>query len=351
METTMNPNSQTTSQKTNILWSVILMVLSLGLWRIYLVFRWTKNLNYLTRSERYNPWVMAVIYGIGYLLECMSLFTSGSWFLDLLSLLLITGVDLFIIIQIKTICDRQNPGNGTWKNVFGWMIATWIIDNVHSLFTIGHHDCNCFLCSGIVWWIVFAVAVGFYGMFVWLFNQALEHEKNISNVSVNEGTSNGAWIFGIASVLIVVILLFAGATGDVFGGGQTVAEFREAAEKEFNAALASPDHDLRRRVENAHKTVNVHSAYVSDLRITTKDGSNNAGVEGNNIRRINLEITTRWDGIFHKNGYTVIGIEIENISGEWKVTSAGITRTDAMINTEDPNFWYEVGAAAALLLL
>ena len=81
-----------------------------------------------------------------------------------------------------------------------------------------------------------------------------------------------------------------------------------------------------------------------------EDGSANVGVEGNNIRRINLEITTRWDGMIHKNGYTVIGIEIENINGEGKVTSAGITRTDALINTEDPKFWYEVGAAAALLL-
>lgn len=351
MENLLNPNSQTTSQKTNVLWSVVLLVLSLGLWGIYLVFRWTKNLNYLTGSEKYNPWVVAVTYAIGYLLEYISNFASGSSFLDLISLFLTGGVELFLIIQIKTICDRQNPENGTWKNVFGWMIATWIINNVHSLFTIGHHDCNCFLCSGIIWCTAFATVIASFCLLVWLFNQALEHEKKTSNVSVNEGTSNGAWIFGFVSVLVAVILLFAGAAGEVFGSEQTVAEFRETAEKEINAALSSSDHDLRRRVENAHKTVTVHSAYVSDLRLTTKDGSSNAGVDGNNIRRINLEITTRWDGIFHKNGYTVIGIEIENISGEWKVTSAGITRTDAMINTEDPNFWYEVGAAAALLLL
>ena len=53
----------------------------------------------------------------------------------------------------------------------------------------------------------------------------------------------------------------------------------------------------------------------------------------------------------HKNGYTVIGIEIENINGEWKATKTGIIRTNALINPEDPKFWYEVGAAAASLLL
>ena len=130
----------------------------------------------------------------------------------------------------------------------------------------------------------------------------------------------------------------------------TVAEFREQAEQEINKALSSPSHDLRKYVENAHKTVTVHTAYVSDLQITTKDGGNNAGVEGKNIRRIHLEITTRWNGMIHKNGYTVVGVDLENINGEGKVTNAGIIRTDALINTEDPKFWYEVGTAVALLL-
>ena len=86
------------------------------------------------------------------------------------------------------------------------------------------------------------------------------------------------------------------------------------------------------------------------MQITTEDGTNNAGVGGKNIRRLHLEITTRWDGLIHKNGFTVIGTDLENINNEWKVTNSGIVRTDALVNTEDPKFWYEVGAAAALLL-
>jgi|GEM_PF-1179389 len=351
MENTLNPNSQMTSKKTSLLWTIVLSVCTLGLWSAYLAFRWTKNLNYLKHSEGLNPWVPAVIYSIGWLLFIISGLASGSWGLDLLSLVLTAGVELFLIVQIKSICDRQNIENGTWKNVFGWMVTTWIINAAHSLFTLGHHECKCVLCSPIFTTISLIVSVVSICLMVWLFNNALEQEKKTSNIAINEVVSNGAWIFGIIAVLtaitaVIIVGVLDGGTSEI-----TVAEFREAAEKEFNAALSSSNHDLRRRVENAHKTVTVHSAYVSDLRIITKDGSNNAGIEGNNIRRINLEITTRWDGILHKNGYTVVGIEIENISDKWKVTNAGIIRTDAVINTEDPNFWYEVGAAAALLLL
>ena len=173
------------------------------------------------------------------------------------------------------------------------------------------------------------------------------HEKDTSGIAANGVTSTIIRIFGIVSALLAAVLLC--SCGE--GNEMTVAEFREKAESGINQALSSSNHDLRRYVEDAHKTVTVHSAYVSDFRVITKDGSTNAGAEGNNIRRVELEITTRWDGMIHKNGYTVIGIEIDNISGEWKATQTGIIRTNALINTEDPKFWYEVGAAAALLLL
>ena len=155
------------------------------------------------------------------------------------------------------------------------------------------------------------------------------------------------WIIGIIATLTAIILLIFVIAG---GGSMTVSEYREKAEQEINKALSSSSHDLRKYVENAHKTVTVHTAYVSDMQITTKDGSNNVGVEGKNIRRIHLEITTRWDGMIHKNGFTVIGTDLENINNEWKVTNSEIVRTDAIVNTEDPKFWYKVGAAAALVL-
>ena len=337
------------SKNTSILWAIILTVCTLGCWPIYLTFRWTENLNYLKRLDDYNPWALSSIAAGGLILVIItSFFTSGSWFLDLLSLVLSNGLFLFLIIQIKAVGDKQNSGNETRKNVFGWLVAAFVIDTLYCLGTIGHHDCKCFLCSNSIW-LYSIISIVELCLLAWLFNQALDYEKGNNGDRVNEGNTNGAWIFGIVSSLAVVIfLVIALASG---ANDMTVAEFREAAEQEINKALSTSDHDLRRYVENAHKTVTVHTAYVSDMQITTKDGSNNAGAEGNNIRRIHLEITTRWDGMIHKNGHTVVGIDIESINGEAKVTSAGIIRTDAMVNTEDPKFWYEVGAAAALLLL
>lgn len=347
MENTVNPSLQSTSKNTSIFWTIVLLICTFGLWSIYLTFRWAKNLNYLEHSEKYNPWAISAAAAGGMILSLIELFTTGSWFLDLLGLILSNGIFLFLMVKIKEVCDRQNTESGTRKQVFTWLVILFVIETAASLFTLGHHDCTCVLCS--IGYIFFAVEIGYYCLLGWLFNKALEDEKITSNIAVNEGVSNGAWIFGIIAVLLAVVILGIMASGDD-QPAITVAEFREQAEQEINKALSTSDHNMRKYVENAHKTVTVHTAYVSDLQITTKDGTNNAGVGGKNIRRLHLEITTRWDGLIHKNGFTVIGTDLENINNEWKVTNSGIIKTDAIVNTEDPKFWYEVGAAAALLL-
>ena len=354
MESTVNPSLQSTSKNTSILWTIVLLICTLGLWGIYLTFRWTKNLNYLEHSEKYNPWIPAIIYAVGFIMDYIAMIISGSWFLDLLSLILCSGVIVFLLVQIESISNQKNSANETRKNVFGWLVTALVFSTIFALITLGHNsECKCFFCTYIVWFDTIA-SLGSLCFLCWLFNDALNHEKKLTNTAVNENTSNGAWIFGIVSVILAVIVCCMMIPEDEAKPTKremTVSEFREAAEQEINKSLSTKEHDLRKFVENAHKTVTVHTAYVSDLQITTKDGSNTAGVEGKNIRRIHLEITTRWDGMIHKNGYTVVGIDLENINGEGKVTNAGIIKTDALVNTEDPKFWYEVGAAAALLLL
>ena len=324
------------SKNTSIIGAIFLTFFTAG---IYLTFRWTENLNYLKRSDNYNPWVLSSIVAGSLLLEFIeTFFTTGSWFLNLLSLFLGNGILLFLIVQIKNIGDQQDPADTIRKNVFGWLVMAFVINTLYGLVTIGHYDCKCFLCSNAIW-LYSIIGIGEYCLLAWLFNRALDHEKANTDERVNEDQTNGPWIFGIVSLIVMVILLVIGAMGGD-SGEVTVAEFREAAEQQLNKDLATPGHGLRQYVENAHKTVTVHTAFVSDLKITTKDGSDNAGVQGSNIRRIHLEITFRWDGIIHKNGYTVVGFEIENINGEGKVTSAGIVRSDALVNTEDPEFWF-----------
>ena len=164
-----------------------------------------------------------------------------------------------------------------------------------------------------------------------------------------KGRWSKAWIFGLIAILAAVIVVIVLVCVD--NRGMSVADFLEQTEQKINRELSEPDHSFRLYVENAHKTVKVHTAYVSDLKVTTKDGSKHIGAGGKNIRRIYVEITTRWDGMVHKNGYTVVGVDVENINGERKVTNARIVRSDAVVNTEDPKFWYRVGIIVAALLL
>ena len=116
------------------------------------------------------------------------------------------------------------------------------------------------------------------------------------------------WISGSIAVLVVIGLVIFGIYWNY--GRMTVEDYQARAEQEINQALSNSGHSLRKYVENAHKTVNVHTAYVSNLKITTKDGSKNVGADGKNIRQIHIEITTRWNGIFHKNGCTVVGVDL-----------------------------------------
>ena len=104
-------------------------------------------------------------------------------------------------------------------------------------------------------------------------------------------------------------------------------------------------------VEEAHLTVTVKDAYVSDCQIVTKDGSQNAGnLKGKNVRMISMKITTRWDGIIHSNGKTIIGITLENVGGKIQVTESKIVASNAIINTHDPKFWYALGYSIGTVL-
>ena len=135
-----------------------------------------------------------------------------------------------------------------------------------------------------------------------------------------------------------------------------LAQYEEKCKNEINRELSKPTGELRKalysRVENAHQTVTVKRAYVSKFIATTTDGRDVVFVDNPNISEVTRQITTRWDGIFHKNGHTDLEI-VYRIAEDNKmdIVSCEIVDTNATVNTEDPKFWYGVGAAAALILL
>lgn len=120
----------------------------------------------------------------------------------------------------------------------------------------------------------------------------------------------------------------------------TVEDVRREIVSGVNNGLNDPNHPIRKIVENAHLTVDVKNAYVLKCEIDTLDGSANAGRNCDNISQIKLTIRLVWDGIFHFNGKT----DFETVySSTGELVSAGIVQTDALVNTEDPEFWFDVG--------
>ncbi len=150
------------------------------------------------------------------------------------------------------------------------------------------------------------------------------------------------WI--IAAVLVAAVIL-----GYFLLKPQTVEELQDEVISSVDRELQNPSCAVRRRIESAHATVNVTSACVTGCSIITMDGSNKVGRNQSNIREIQIELTFRWDGVFHKGGQTVLRVDLDGQTN--KVIRSKIARTDAMVNTEDPNFWYGVGMLAGTLLL
>ena len=162
--------------------------------------------------------------------------------------------------------------------------------------------------------------------------------------ATNQPADKTGWLIGgiIAAILVVGLLAFCLWRGNSITPPprQTVEEFCQEGIAEINAELAKFDSPVRKFIEDAHLTVTVYSAKVKSLVADTLDGTNFAD-DGKNISTVTMEIEFRWDGIIHKGGTSILEI-IVDIQNE-KLVRAEITYTDALINFEDPDFWYQVG--------
>lgn len=157
----------------------------------------------------------------------------------------------------------------------------------------------------------------------------------------------------LAGIVITILLIIViGSVRECGGDGNkvesmSVAQYSKIIEDRLNEELSDPLCIVRSQIKNIHGTVKVTSAHVSDIRVKTKDGSYNAGVEGNNVREVEVKIMTRWDGVFNSGGYTEFRIKYDITGTRPPVVSAGVVRTNAIVNLECPEFW----AAVATLLL
>ncbi len=333
----------------NIPLHLFLSFFTLGFWNIYLIFRWSKYLNYLDEDNTYNPKLLAAIIAFllgGGLITVYFDYLFLSWVFYFIASLL----SIYLARRLAETKLLTGDIKEKFDSLFRLSIILFIATSLLDLITYRHDNCSsyCFFC--FLQDISIIITVAFYGIVLWLFNAVVASKNTGINLSIISNSYKKLWIWIVIVSSVFLCLFHALNFSQSSFHEPTIAEFQESFEHEVNSALESPSHELRRRIEKAHASVSVHTAYISGCRITTKDGSHNAGVDGSNIRRIDLEITTRWDGIIHKNGYTVIGITIENIKGEAQMTDAKIISTNALVNMEDPEFWLDVGSAVIMLM-
>lgn len=180
---------------------------------------------------------------------------------------------------------------------------------------------------------------------------------------VKQKKSNGL-VFVLIGVIILLVLGIVGFTIYHFSIKKAAKEARttevvehqktvEEWQKEFTAGLSDEiknDAILKNRIEQAHGgTITVTSSNITKITTTTIDGSNFSGKNGENIATVEVDITFRWDGVFHKNGYTILTINFD-IQND-RITSSYIKDTDAIINYENEQFWSDLGFLIGVGLL
>ena len=84
---------------------------------------------------------------------------------------------------------------------------------------------------------------------------------------------------------------------------------RRAAAKikaDIQKLVQLPGNEVKRFVEEAHRTVTVRSVTVTKCAVLTSDGSPELKDDLSNLKRVDLEITAHWDGWLHRGGETVV---------------------------------------------
>lgn len=153
--------------------------------------------------------------------------------------------------------------------------------------------------------------------------------------------------FVLVSIGMAVYCLSGSSSVPFSSSPMTVAQYKAECIKRANSSLSDSNNALRKKVEDAHVTVNVTDAYVKDCSVTTFDGTDSAGQKGANVYKVTYTIRCEWTG-FTEKGYTDLEIVIDKQTNT--VLSNRIVKTTAKVNIDDPSFWWDVGCTIGLLL-
>lgn len=165
----------------------------------------------------------------------------------------------------------------------------------------------------------------------------------------------GIGIAAVAVLCITVIgvMAFVGeeGVGDPIKTSQTkertVSDYRSEVMRDINVELSKPDSKLKKRIEGAHLTVTVKSTSIVWCDVTTIDGSDKAGKDDSNIDKVSMLIRFNWAGNVD-TGFTDLLLEYDVRND--RLLKSEIDHTTALVNVEDPSFWWNVGATVGALL-
>ena len=105
----------------------------------------------------------------------------------------------------------------------------------------------------------------------------------------------------------------------LFGCGKSPEEQRKAKIKEeMDIALASPDHPIRKHVENAHIGAETKAAYVEDVEIYRQVGRKDI---------IKVKIALKWRDLIQENGHD--NVEVISVDGGKTYSDPKITDSTA----------------------
>lgn len=165
-----------------------------------------------------------------------------------------------------------------------------------------------------------------------------------ANSPVSTGGRLVPWLVAAAVAAIATVSLlvaFSSREREV-----SLDKWKDAERKRLNTEVATSPNS-KQYIESIHPLVTFTGAAVKSLAVSTVDGSQRPGKNGNNIAEVEFVITYHWEGPVQKNGYTeVLYVWDKQVN---RLKTSRYLNTTATMNLDDID-WFQLGFKLAPFL-